>query len=289
MKKQLFTGVCTALVTPFTNGKIDYNMLSRLLIRQVNADVKAIVIAGTTGESPTLTDLEKISLFHRAKDIVKDNALIIAGTGSNSTAHSMELSMAAESAGADALLIVSPYYNKSTPEGIYQHYLSIANSVSLPIILYNVPGRTGLDIPVTVYKRLSEIPNIVGVKEANTDITKIARIRNECGDDFSIWTGNDDQIAVSMVLGALGVISVLSNVKPTETVELCNAAIADNFILAGKLQRQLLPLIDVLFSEVNPIPVKAAMNMIGFDCGNCRLPLSEISLENRLKLESLLQ
>ena len=289
MKKPLFTGVCTAMVTPFSNDKVDYRTFTQLIDRQITSGVNAIVIAGTTGESPTLTDLEKISMFHKAKEITQSKALVIAGTGSNSTAHSIKLSVAAEAAGVDALLVVSPYYNKATPDGIYQHYLSIANSVDLPIIIYNVPSRTGLDIPVSVYQQLSELPNIIGVKEANPDITKISKIIHACGKEFNVWTGNDDQIVPAMSLGAQGVISVVSNVKPLETTELCTAALNNDYIRASELQRQLLPLIDLLFAEVNPIPIKAAMKLIGLDCGKCRLPLTELSQGNLQKLQTLLQ
>lgn len=289
MKKPLFTGVCTALVTPFLDGKINYSMLEKLLKRQMNAGVKAIVIAGTTGESPTLSDEEKITLFQKSKEYVGDQCLIIAGTGSNNTEHSIHLSIGAQEAGADALLVVSPYYNKATPDGIIMHYRSICESVSIPVIVYNVPGRTGLDIPISVYKALSAIPNIAGVKEANPDITKIARIRNTCGKDFPIWSGNDDQIVPVMALGGQGVISVLSNVLPKETVMLCDAAECGNFQTAADLQCRYLPLIDALFSEVNPIPVKAAMKEIGYDCGDCRLPLCDISKENLTKLRASMQ
>ena len=191
MANPLFTGVCTALVTPFLDGKVNYPMMEQLLRRQIEAGITAVVIAGTTGESPTLSDEEKIELFRRSKAYVGDNCKIIAGTGTNSTEHAIALSKAAEEAGVDGLLVVSPYYNKATPDGLFAHYLSIAHAVSLPIILYNVPSRTGVDIPVSVYQRLSRVPNIVGVKEASNDITKIARIRLACGSDFAIWSGND--------------------------------------------------------------------------------------------------
>lgn len=288
MKKPLFTGVCTALITPFLDGKVNFPMMEQLLKRQIEAGVTAVVIAGTTGESPTLSDEEKITLFRRCKQYVGDQCLIIAGTGSNNTAHSIHLSMAAEKAGADALLVVSPYYNKATPNGIIMHYLSICHAVSLPVIVYNVPGRTGLDIPVSVYRELSRIPNIAGVKEASSDITKLARIRNTCSNDFCIWSGNDDQIVPSMALGAQGVISVLSNVKPEEAKVMCDAALAGDFDTAASLQCDLLPLIDALFCEVNPIPVKAAMNYIGFDCGDCRLPLCGMTKENLETLKKLI-
>lgn len=285
MNKPLFTGVCTALVTPFLDGKVNYPMMEQLLKRQMDAGIKAVVIAGTTGESPTLTDEEKITLFQRCKEYVGNQCLIIAGTGSNNTAHSVALSIAAERAGADALLVVSPYYNKASPDGIYLHYLSICNSVSIPVIVYNVPGRTGLDIPVSVYTRLSAIPNIIGVKEANPDITKVAKIRNVCGTDFSIWSGNDDEIVPVISLGGLGVISVLSNIRPIETKAICDAALRGDFDTAADLQCRLQPLISCLFSEVNPIPVKAAMKEIGYDCGGCRLPLCRMDPNKLLKLK----
>ena len=288
MSNPLFTGVCTALVTPFLEGNVSYPMMDQLLKRQIDAGIRTVVVAGTTGESATLSDEEKIKLFARCKQYVADRCLIIAGTGSNSTAHSIELSIAAQEAGANALLIVSPYYNKATPDGLILHYLSICQSVSIPVIIYNVPSRTGVDIPISVYHALSKIPNIVGVKEASSDITKIAKIRNICGPDFSIWSGNDDQIVPVMSLGGQGVISVLSNILPKETVEMCNAALSGDYFTASKIQCQCLPLIEALFSEVNPIPVKAAMREIGYDCGKCRLPLCDITAENLGKLKKCL-
>lgn len=286
MRKPIFTGVCTALVTPFIDGKINFPMIKILLKRQIDAGIKAVVISGTTGESPTLSDREKIELFHQCKEYVGNDCKIIAGTGSNSTAHAIELSQAAEEAGADALLLVSPYYNKATPDGLFAHFLSIAHSVSIPIILYNVPSRTGVDIPVSVYKRLSRVPNIVGVKEASTDITKIAKIKNACVPDFCIWSGNDEMTVPVMALGGQGVISVSSNVCPEEMLSMTQAAINDDFESAGEIQVALQPLIDLMFCEVNPIPVKAAMACIGYDCGGCRLPLTGLSAENHNRIKS---
>lgn len=289
MKKPLFTGVCTALVTPFLEDKINYPLVDQLLRRQINAGVEAVVLAGTTGESPTLSDMEKIMLFKRSKEYVGDGCKIIAGTGSNCTSHAIELSQAAEEAGVDALLVVSPYYNKSNPEGLFSHYMAIAHSVNIPIILYNVPTRTGVDIPISVYNRLSVIPNIAGVKEASTDITKIAKIRAICKDDFFVWAGNDDAIAPVISLGGKGVVSVLSNICPTETVALSSAALAGDFDTAAALQCQLLPLIELLFSDVNPIPIKYAMRYCGFDCGRCRLPLGTLREESKRKIDSYFQ
>lgn len=289
MKNPLFTGACTALVTPFLGGQVNYPMMERLLQRQQDAGIDTVVVCGTTGESPTLSDAEKLELFRRSKAFAGNRMQIICGTGSNDTKHAVELSIAVQEAGADALLVVSPYYNKANPEGLVAHYVSIAHAVKIPVIIYNVPGRTGVDIPVSVYRRLSRIPNIAGVKEASTDIVKIARIRNACGDDLPIWSGNDDEAVAAMALGAKGVISVLSNIMPVQTQAMAQAALAGDFDTAASLQCQMLPLIEALFSEVNPIPVKAAMQIIGYDCGPCRLPLAALSKENRETLQALLQ
>lgn len=278
MKHILFQGACTALVTPFLNGDINYPMLQQLIRRQIEAGIPAIVICGTTGESPTLSDTEKLELFRKAKEYAAGHCLIIAGTGSNNTEHAVALSRAAEEAGADALLVVSPYYNKATAEGLVTHYSTIASAVHIPIILYNVPSRTGVDIPINVYLALSCLPNIAGIKEASTDISKIARIKALCP-DLQIWSGNDDQAAAVMSLGGDGVISVVSNVFPSETQAMIEAALDGDFDTAADLQLQLLPLIELLFREVNPIPVKAAMKLLGYDCGHCRLPLTPASAE----------
>lgn len=288
MKKTLFTGACTALVTPFLNGKVNYPMLEQLLKRQLESGINTIVICGTTGESPTLSDEEKLAMFQRAKAYVGSSGTIIAGTGSNSTEHSVALSKAAEKVGADALLVVSPYYNKATPDGLYAHYSAIAAAVHIPIVIYNVPSRTGVDVPVSVYQRLAQLSNIAGVKEASTDITKIAKIKAACPPDFSVWSGNDDMVVPAMSLGGQGVISVLSNVAPVETQAMAQAALAGDFDSAAALQIEMLPLIQLLFCEVNPIPVKAAMKLIGYDCGECRLPLCAMTEENHKRLEALL-
>lgn len=284
-----FTGACTALVTPFLDDKVNYPMLEQLLRRQTEAGIEAVVIAGTTGESATLSDAEKLELFRRAKEYVGDSCKIIAGTGSNSTAHTIELSKAAEETGVDGLLVVSPYYNKATPEGLFAHYLAVAHAVALPIIIYNVPSRTGVDIPVSVYRRLSRIPNIVGVKEASTDITKTTRILRSCGSDLNVWSGNDDMTTPILALGGQGVISVLSNLLPVQTQALCRAALDGDFDTAAALQIELQPLVEMLFCEVNPIPVKEAMGIIGYDCGGCRLPLTSMIPENREKLQRMLR
>ena len=288
MNYPFFSGVCTALVTPFLKDSINYPMLEQLLRRQYDAGIRAVVICGTTGESATLTDEEKLTMFRYAKKSIPEDLRIIAGTGSNSTVHAIALSQAAQDAGADALLVVSPYYNKATPEGLYLHYAAIASSVQIPVILYNVPSRTGVDIPVEVYRRLSQIPNIAGVKEASSDIRKLARIRSQCPDHFTVWCGNDDLAVAAMALGAKGLISVVSNIEPEITGSMIGAALDGDFDTATALQLSLLPLIEALFQEVNPIPVKAAMAMIGYDCGSCRMPLCSPSEETSALLKDLL-
>ena len=287
MKKPLFTGVCTALVTPFLDDRINEPMLKVLLSRQIHAGVDAVVLAGTTGESPTLSDDEKLRLFRVAKDYVGDEMLIIAGTGSNDTHHAIALSKEAEKIGVDALLIVSPYYNKATPAGLIAHYTAIAQAVSIPIIVYNVPSRTGVDIPVSVYEELAKIPNIAGVKEASTDIGKILRIRVLCPESFCIWSGNDNMTVPILSLGGNGVISVASNLLPEQMNLMTFAALDGDFDTAAAVQCDLLPWTDFLGCEVNPIPIKAAMTYYGLDCGNCRLPLTPLSPANMAVLEQL--
>lgn len=285
MSKPLFNGVCTALITPFLDGQINYPMMELLLRRQMDAGIKTIVLAGTTGEASTLTDDEKLEIFHRAKSYVGNDCLIIAGTGYNSTAHTTIFSQEAEREGVDGLLIVSPYYNKATPDGLVAHYLTVAHAVNLPIIMYNVPSRTGVDMPVSVYERLARIPNIVGVKEAGSSISKVTKICCNCR-DFTVWSGCDELTVPSISVGAKGVISVLANVAPIEAKAMADAALDGDMDTAMDLQQQLQPLIDLLFCEINPIPVKAAMKLIGYDCGKCRLPLTELSTEHETLMKS---
>lgn len=289
MSEALFTGVCTALVTPFVNGSINYPMLQQLIQRQIDAGIEAIVVSGTTGESAALTDAEKITLFRRAKEYAGNQCLILAGTGSNSTVHAIALSKAAEEMGADGLLCVSPYYNKATPDGLYLHYRAIAESVRIPVVLYNVPLRTGMDISVSSCRQLAQIPNIVGIKEASSDITKTARILHDCPEDFSVWSGNDSMTVPSISLGCKGVISVLSNLYPTKMQMMAKAAISGDYATASALQQEVMPLIDLLFAEVNPVPIKAAMKCIGLDCGSCRLPLSDASEKLKAQLSDALR
>ena len=287
MKQPFFTGACTALVTPFLGGKVNYPMMEQLLRRQIDAGIEAVVICGTTGESATLSDCEKLELFRRAKAYAGDSCLIIAGTGSNCTEHAAALSRAAEGAGADALLVVTPYYNKATPEGLLAHYSAVAGAVHIPVIAYNVPSRTGVDIPVEVYDRLSRIPNLAGVKEASSSISKIGKLCAACP-DFPVWSGNDDLTVPLLSLGAKGVISVLSNVRPKRTLQMVRACQAGDYAAAGRMQVSLTPLIDALFSEINPIPVKQALSLMGIPAGLPRLPLTPLSATHLPALEQAL-
>ena len=288
MKQPLFTGVCTAQVTPFQDGTINYPMLAKLIDRQIAAGVDAIVVSGTTGESAALTVQEKRELVGWAVRYVNGRCKVVAGTGTNATHDAIELSKMGEECGADGLLIVTPYYNKTTQQGLIEHYGAIAAHVSLPIIVYNVPSRTGMTITLDTYKALSKIENINGVKEASADIPLVSRIMNECSGELNVWSGNDDTTVALMALGARGVISTTSNIVPERFVEMCRACLEQDFRKAAALQNGMMPLTDAMFCEVNPMPVKTALRMSGFDVGPCRLPLCEISAEHRALLESLL-
>ena len=288
MNEVLFSGACTALITPFLGDQINFPLMERLLKRQIDAGIEAVVICGTTGEAPTLTDAEKLELFSRAKKYVGNACKIIAGTGSNSTVHTLELSMAAEQCGVDGLLIVSPYYNKATADGLLSHYITVAQAVAAPVILYNVPSRTGLDIPISVYQRLADIKNITGVKEASSEISKTTKILRSCGSKLAVWSGNDDMTVPMISLGAQGVISVVSNLAPARTQAMAKAALSGDYTTAASIQIALQPLVEMLFSEVNPVPVKAAMKILGFDCGSCRLPLGNLQAEKQKQLERML-
>ena len=287
MKKPLFFGTCTALVTPFLHGQVNLPMLKILLHRQEDAGIPAVVLFGTTGESPTLTDEEKHLILTEARACFR--GMLIAGTGSNDTAHAVTLSRQAEQDGADALLVVSPYYNKANEEGLIRHYRTIAQSVQIPVILYNVPSRTGVDIPVSVYRKLAEVPNIAGVKETVSDMKKLVEIADTCPEDFTVWCGSDALTAAYLALGAKGVISVASTVMPEEVSDLTDAGLDGDFDTALYLQIGLRPLNEFLFCEVNPIPVKALLKEMGLDCGSCRLPLTSLSEAHRGEMKSLLQ
>ena len=288
MKQPVFEGVATALVTPFKNGTVDYTMLEQLLDFQLAAGVDAVVVCGTTGEASTMSAQEQLGAIAHAIQYTAGRCRIIAGTGSNTTAHCLEMSRVADSMGADALLLVTPYYNKCTQEGLIRHYLAVADAVRCPVIVYNVPSRTGVEISVGTLAELSKHPNINGVKEAGGSTAKVARTLERCGESLFVWSGNDDQTVPLMALGAKGVISVLSNVRPRQTLQMARACQSGDYALAGKLQCQLMPLIDALFCEVNPIPVKQALKLIGFDAGEPRLPLTPLSASHEELLKKLL-
>ena len=288
MNHTYFSGTCTALVTPFLDGQVNYPMMEQLLRRQLDAGIRNFVICGTTGEASTLTDEEKLTLFRRCKAFVGKDAAIIAGTGSNSTVHAVSLSAAAEDCGVDGLLVVSPYYNKATNDGLIAHYRSITEAVRIPVIAYNVPSRTGLDIPVEGYKALCRIPHFIGVKEASTDIRRFAKIRAH-SPGLQVWCGNDDMTVAALALGACGLISVLSNVLPELTDAMVSSGLDGDFDTACALQCRLLPCCEALFSQVNPVPVKAALACLGYDCGGCRLPLTEASPETKENLRKILK
>lgn len=277
MKKPVFYGAATAIVTPFCDRALDLAAFSRLLLRQLQAGIRTIVVTGTTGEASTLTTDEKVLLWQLAVDTAGGKATVIAGIGTNNTAQSAELARAAEQCGVDALLAVTPYYNKATQEGLYRHYVTLAEATSLPLITYNVPSRTGVELQAETCRRLSLHKNIAGIKEAGGNLTKLAHIRLLCGDDFPIWCGNDDQITASMALGACGAISVLSNIRPEAVRTICDSALAGDFRKSAEAQIAALPLIDALFSEVNPIPVKAALAAEGLCEEELRLPLTPMS------------
>ena len=281
MKKVIFTGCGTAIATPFNETGVNLEEFKKLVEFQIQEGVDAIIVCGTTGESSTMTKQEKIDTIKCAVETSNGRVPIIAGTGGNNTNQAIEMSKIAEDLGVDGLLIVTPYYNKTTQSGLIAHYKAIAEKVHLPIILYNVPSRTGVNIAPATCKELSKIPNIVAVKEASGNLSQIAEIANLCGDELHIYSGNDDQIVPVLSLGGKGVISVLSNIKPKFTHNMIENFFNGNINKATKMQLDSLPLINALFSEVNPIPVKAALNICGFNFGKPRLPLIEISEKNK--------
>ncbi|MCQ2771522.1 MAG: 4-hydroxy-tetrahydrodipicolinate synthase [Clostridia bacterium] len=269
----MFKGVATAIITPFSNGKVDKEAFGKLIEEQISAGVNALVVCGTTGEAATMTDAEQIDTIKFAVEKVAKRIPVIAGAGSNNTAHAIELCKESVKVGADALLVVTPYYNKTSQNGLIQMYTAIADSVDKPIILYNVPSRTGVNIEPQTYAILAKHPNIYGIKEANGNFSKIAETIALVGDEVAIYSGNDDQIVPMLSLGGSGVISVLSNVVPKETVEICDSFFNGDVKNSAKLQLDYLNLINCLFSDVNPIPVKEAMAMLGACTNEMRLPL----------------
>lgn len=274
MKNTVFTGAGVAIVTPMNpDGSIDFEGLGENIEYQIANGTDAIIICGTTGESATMTDEEHVECIRYCIKKVNKRVPVIAGTGSNDTKYAVDLSKEAEKLGADALLVVTPYYNKTSQRGLIAHFTAIADSVNIPIILYNVPSRTGVNITLDTYAVLAKHKNIVAVKEASGNISAIAKIIEKCGDDLDVYSGNDDQIVPIMSLGGKGVISVLSNVLPRETHQIAQYCLDNDFASAAALQLKYLDLANNLFIDVNPIPVKEAMNILGMKSGECRLPL----------------
>ena len=288
MKDIIFKGCGTAIVTPSKDDKINLDMFKRLIEFQIENKTDSIIVCGTTGESPTLSISEKKDLIKCAVETSNGRIPIIAGTGSNNTKNAIEMSIIAENLGVDGLLVVTPYYNKCTQNGLIEYYKAIANSVSIPIIMYNVPSRTGVNIAPETCLELSKIPNIVAIKEASGNISQVAKIAALCKDILHIYSGNDDQILPVLSLGGIGVISVLSNIKPNLVHNICYDYFNGNTKIATKLQLDNLPLINALFDEVNPIPIKYAMKKFGFECGNPRSPLTPIGDNLSKKIDSLI-
>ena len=282
----IFKGSCVAIATPMKeNGEVNYAVLDQLIEFQIENKTDAVCICGTTGESATLNDQEHIDLIGHAVKVIKGRVPVIAGTGSNDTAYAVHLSQEAEALGADACLLVSPYYNKATQDGLIAHFTKIAGSVKIPCILYNVPSRTGVNIKAETAAYLANnVENIAAIKEASGDFTQIANIARLAGDNMTLYSGNDDQIVPLCSLGGQGVISVLANVAPRETHDIVAKYLEGDTAGAAALQIRALPLISQLFCEVNPIPVKAALNIMGFDCGEPRLPLTVMRPEHQENL-----
>ena len=287
MRTPVFTGSCPALVTPFDqNGAINYDAFGKLIDAQIEAGVDAVCVCGTTGESATMSIREHIAAVEFCVKRVNHRVKVIAGAGSNDTSAAVYLSQHAQDSGADALLHVTPYYHKASQTGLIRHYEYIADRVDLPIILYNVPSRTGVSFTAETYRHLSQNPQFNGVKEASGNFSLLAHTRFLCGDDFYIWSGNDDQVVPMMALGAKGVISVASNLIPEVMVKMTKLCLDNDFEAASKLQIKYMDLIDALFLEVNPIPIKAALNLMGMEMGGLRLPLCEMSEKNLETLRS---
>ena len=283
-RSPIFCGAATALITPFRDGSIDFTALEAMIEFQIAGGIDAIVIAGTTGEASTLSDSEHRALLSFAAEVTDGRIPLIAGTGSNDTAHAVDMSKFACACGYDALLLVTPYYNRATETGLIKSYISIAENVDRPIILYNVPSRTGVKLTLPVYRTLAEHPNIVAVKEASGDVGETARLIAELGEKLDIYSGNDDITIPILSLGGLGVISVVSNLLPRETSSMCHSYLAGNTKHAASEQLRLLPLINALFTEVNPIPVKCAAAMMGLCREEYRLPLCAPTESTRSKL-----
>ena len=281
MRQPIFQGIATALITPFRDGQVDYEAMGRLIDWQIESGINALVICGTSGEGPTLTDAEHRECIRFAVERAAGRVPIIAGTGSNDTAYAISLTKYACEVGADAMLVVTPYYNKATQSGLVASFNAIADASTKPLIVYNVPSRTGCGIKPETYARMAEHKNIAAIKEANGDISSVVATRALVGDRLDIYSGNDDQIVPILSMGGMGCISVLSNVLPRETVEICDRFFAGDVAGAAALQCKYLPLINALFCEVNPIPVKAAMAAMGFCENSLRLPLTPMEDAHR--------
>lgn len=295
MKNTIFTGAGVAIVTPMNaDGSINYEQLASYIEFQISNGTDAIISCGTTGESSTMTDEEHIEVMRFTIEKVNHRIPVICGTGSNDTAYAVNLSKTAEALGADGLLLVTPYYNKTSQRGLVKHFKAIADAVKIHCIVYNVPSRTGVNISLDTYKELAEVENIVATKEASGNISAVAKIIAECGDKLDVYSGNDDQIVPIMSLGGKGVISVLSNVLPKETHMITEYCLKNDFVSASKLQIEYLDLINKLFIDVNPIPVKEALNILGMNAGECRMPLCSMTdtnvetLRNSMKAHGLI-
>ena len=286
----IFTGAGVALVTPMNaDGSVNFEKMKELIEFQIANDTDALIICGTTGEATTISDEDQIECVRFAKEVAAGRVPVIAGAGSNDTAHCIELAVACEKAGADAVLLVTPYYNKATQKGLILHYTAIANAINIPIILYNVPGRTGCNLAPKTVAELAKVPNIVAVKEASGNLSQVAEIAALVGPDFDIYSGNDDQILPVLSLGGAGVISVLSNVAPKQTHDMVEKFFEGDIKGSIKLQLDAIELISALFCEVNPIPVKTALNLMGYEVGACKLPLCEMEPKNLETLKTAMK
>ena len=288
MKQPVFTGSGVAIITPFTNDGVDYPALVRLLDFQLENGTDAIIVCGTTGEAAAMSYEERIRTIEAVVRHVDGRVPVIAGTGSNNTENAIAMSRDASGAGVDALLVVTPFYNKATPKGLIRHYTAVADAVEKPVILYHVPSRTGVKCTAEIYAALTEHPNIVGVKEAGGDLALVQKTRELCPEDFYIWSGNDDETAPIMLFGGKGVISVAANVMPGEMHRLTEACLKGDFVTAGRMQLELRKLCEALFWEVNPIPVKTALAMMGYCQERFRSPMCEMEPENRERLAGVL-
>ena len=289
MKKEIFRGAGVAIVTPLNENGIDFDELAKLIDYNIENGTNAIIITGTTGESATLTDEEHKAAIKFTVDYVNKRIPVIAGTGSNDTDYAVQLSIYAQEVGADALLLVTPYYNKTSQKGLIEHFTYIADRVNIPIILYNVPSRTGVNIQPETYLELSKHPRIVATKEASGDFSAVIKIRALCKDNLHVYSGNDDQIVPMLSLGCKGVISVLSNIMPKETSDICKLFFEGKVEESSKLQIELLDLFNALFIEVNPIPIKTAMNLVGYKVGELRRPLTTMTDKNLEVLKQALK